>query len=47
MIERVFGDVTAALPHAAALVDGAPLSDSAKTAYRALLAERAASLAGR
>ena len=30
VIERVFGDVTAALPHAAALVDGAPLSDSAK-----------------
>ena len=47
VIERVFGDVTAALPHAAALVDGAPLSDSAKTAYRALLAERAASLSGR
>ena len=47
VIERVFGDVTAALPDAAALVDGAPLSDSAKAAYRALLAERAASLAKR
>jgi len=47
VIERVFGDVAAALPGAAALVDGAPLSDSAKAAYRALLAERAASLAGR
>jgi len=47
VIERVFGDVAAALPGAAALVDGAPFSDNAKTAYRALLAERAASLAGR
>jgi len=45
VIERVFGDVTAALPRAAALVDGAPLSDDAKVVYRALLAERAASLA--
>jgi serine/threonine-protein kinase HipA len=46
VIERVFGDVAAALPHAAALVDGAPLSDNGKAAYRALLAERTDSLAG-
>jgi len=45
VIERVFGDVAAALPGAAALLDGAPLSDNAKAAYRALLAARAASLA--
>ena len=45
VIARVFGDVTAALPRAAARVDGAPLSDDAKAVYRALLAERAASLA--
>ncbi len=45
VIERVFGDVAAALPGAAALVDGAPFADNAKTAYRGLLAERAASLA--
>ena len=46
-IERVFGDVTAALPGAAGLVDGAPLSENGKATYRALLAERAASLAAR
>jgi serine/threonine-protein kinase HipA len=45
VIERVFSDVAAALPGAAGLVEGAPLSDAAKTAYRALLAERASSLA--
>jgi len=45
VIERVFGGVAAALPRAAAMVDGAPLSDDAKVVYHALLAERAASLA--
>jgi len=45
VIERVFRDVAAALPGAAALVDGAPFSDNAKAANRALLAERVASLA--
>jgi serine/threonine-protein kinase HipA len=44
VIERVIGDLDAALPGAAALVDGAPLTDTAKAAFSALLAERAASL---
>jgi len=46
VIERVFGEVAAAVPRAAELLDGAPLSEVAKTTYRALLADRAASLAG-
>ena len=46
VVERVFGDVAAAAPRAAELLDGAPLSEAAKTTYRALLAERAAKLAG-
>lgn len=46
VIGRVCGEVAAALPGATALVEGAPLSDDAKAMYRALLAERAAILAG-
>jgi hypothetical protein len=46
VIGRVFGEVAAALPGATALVEGAPLSDDAKAMYRALLAERAAIVAG-
>jgi hypothetical protein len=45
VIERVFGDVVAAVPRAEELMDAAPLTDKAKETYRALLAERAARLA--
>ena len=45
VIERVFGDVAAAVPRAGELVNATPLSDKAKETYRALLAGRAASLA--
>ena len=44
VIQRVFGEVAAAVPRAAELVDAAPLSDKAKAAYRALMAERAAAV---
>ncbi len=44
VVERVFGEVAAAVPRAAELVDAAPLSDKAKAAYRALMAERAAAV---
>jgi hypothetical protein len=45
VIERVFGDVAAAVPRAQELVTATPLTDKAKETYRALLAGRAASLA--